>query len=208
MFPKLGLLHVQLALLSTSTRNLNAGTTLSLGLTQVRGSFDFSALIWTLCSPNSNSRLDWKLDTSCQPFSLSEASRPRPPWSLPLARHLVSPHHSNCSASLNFQVQAPRHLSPMLVADSTSFPRLGLDSSAETARLSSLVLCTLFLPLAPVEPLLSCCCTELLRLSSQLALQPPILHLLLQQSLVLASSENSFPRTSSFCLHGLPQLLP
>ena len=58
------------------------------------------------------------------------------------------------------------------------------------------------------EEILLHCCSKLFRLSSPWALQPLVLHLHLQQCLVLASSELSCPRISSFCLHRLPQLLP
>ena len=120
-FPKLGFsmfdLHCfLLQLIPTDVATLMLECVFHIGCHQFY-QICFLSLICTLCTPNSNSRLCRKLDASCPPFSAGETS-------LPLARHLVSPLHSNCSVSLNFLVQAPRHLFPMLVSYSTSFSRL------------------------------------------------------------------------------------
>ena len=63
----------RLQLSVTDVATLMPGMHLTLGPKQVLPSFAFSALICTLCSPNSNSQLDQQLDTSCPPISPRES---------------------------------------------------------------------------------------------------------------------------------------
>ena len=132
MLPQFGRLQAQLALLlSTSTgaryrRNigyLNASLSW-IGAKSTK--LVFSALICTLCSPNSKSRPDWTLDASGRPISPSDAFTSSTSMVSPTGTSLgITTPLKLLGLSLNFQVQAPRHLPPTLVSNSTSFCRLG-----------------------------------------------------------------------------------
>ena len=147
-------------------------------------------------------------------------SCPRRRWSPPSARHLVSPHHSNCYVSLKFLVQAPRHLSPMLVSYSTSFTRLGwvllvIQICAVQEYLPLLALCWVFSSFsafigegrAPPEMLLGAPLTVLTTAAGAAtagaAPHPPAI-----SGAGLLEAFLSKNVMSSFCLHRLPQLLP